>query len=32
MGEKMDKDSLASLTHSITIQERKNIILTGVKK
>lgn len=28
----MDKDSLASLTHSITIQERKNIILTGVKK
>lgn len=28
----MDKDSIASLTHSITIQERKNIILTGIKK
>lgn len=28
----MDKDSLASLNHNITIQERKNIMLTGVKK
>jgi len=29
----MDKvDSLASLNHNITIQERKNIIITGVKK
>lgn len=32
MGDIVDKDGLASLTHSITIQERKNIILTGVKK
>lgn len=29
----MDKvDSLASLNHNITISERKNIIITGVKK
>jgi len=28
----MDKDSLASLNHNITIQERKNIMITGVKK
>lgn len=29
----MDKvDSLASLNHNITIQERKNIMLSGVKK
>jgi len=29
----MDKiDSLASLNHNITINERKNIIITGVKK
>ena len=29
----MDKvDSLASLNHNITINERKNIMLTGVKK
>jgi len=29
----MDKvDSLASLNHNITIQERKSIMITGVKK
>lgn len=29
----MDKvDTLASLNHNITINERKNIIITGVKK
>lgn len=29
----MDKtDSLASLNHNVTISERKNIIITGVKK
>lgn len=29
----MDKiDTLASLNHNITISERKNIIITGVKK
>ena len=29
----MDKvDSLASLNHNITINERKNIIITGVKR
>ena len=29
----MDKvDSLASLNHNISIQERKNIMITGVKK
>ena len=29
----MDKvDSLASLNHNITINERKNIMITGVKK
>lgn len=29
----MDKvDSLASLNHNVSIQERKNIMITGVKK
>ena len=29
----MDKmDTISSLTHSVTINERKNIIITGVKK
>ena len=29
----MDKmDTISSLTHSITLNERKNIIITGVKK
>ena len=33
MGDTMDKvDSLASLNHNITINERKNIIISGVKK
>ncbi len=28
----MDKDIMSSSNHSITINERKNIIITGVKK
>lgn len=29
----MDKmDTISSLTHSVTLNERKNIIITGVKK
>lgn len=28
----MDKDSIQSFNHNITVNERKNIIITGVKK
>ncbi len=28
----MDKDSIQSFNHNITLNERKNIIITGVKK
>jgi len=28
----MDKDTISSLTHGITLSERKSIIITGVKK
>lgn len=28
----MDKDSLTNLNHNVTINERKNIIISGVKK
>lgn len=28
----MDKIDLTSLTHSVTINERKNIVISGVKK
>ncbi len=33
IGDKMDKDNLiTSFNHNITLSERKNIIITGVKK
>ena len=28
----MDKEMMSSIAHSITINERKNIVITGVKK
>ena len=28
----MDKEIMSSIAHSITINERKNIVITGVKK
>ena len=28
----MDKDNIISTSHSITLNERKNLIITGVKK
>lgn len=28
----MDKDSIQTFNHNITVNERKNIIITGVKK
>lgn len=31
-GDIMDKDNMITSNHSITINERKNIVITGVKK
>ncbi|MBQ4634741.1 MAG: sporulation protein YabP [Bacilli bacterium] len=28
----MDKEMMSSIAHSVTINERKNIVITGVKK